>query len=81
MFKTATDFALGKNVLHMQKEGSIVFSFKLFPTYEQVDTFTTHTHNFLGRGTDLKWKDMGFYLILEEPFFQPQNIFCCNIRK
>lgn len=66
----------------MQKEGSIVFSFKLFLTYEQGDTFThTHTHNFLGRETDLKWKDMEFYLILEEPFFQPHNIFCYNIRK
>lgn len=50
------------------KKGSIVFSSKLFLTYEQAGLFTIYTKNvqvyFLGGGTDLKFRKVEFYLII-----------------
>lgn len=54
------------------KKGSIVFSLELFLTYEQAELFTAHIKkkkkiaqvHFLGRETDLKFRNVSFYLIL-----------------
>lgn len=53
------------------KKGSIVFSLELFLTYEQAELFTAHIKkkkiaqvHFLGKETDLKFRNVSFYLIL-----------------
>lgn len=68
LFKIATDFALGENVWHMQKKEHCVF-FKALPNLRTSGIVHCTQKKiaqvyFLGRETDLKFRNVGFYLIL-----------------